>query len=425
VKSCPGRHAAGLFGGPYRDNSTWSDDRALTADMFGFRAIDAFAPGMAAAADEACKSVDEVLSRDPNIVIDLNVLMSKIAYTIIVRAVFGNVDLAEMHALGRTLSESIGKLLAFLWAFIMGRQSVPADYVDAYAATREANCKMIDLLRELDRLGKLTDAQRSAPIIRLVLATANDPDGAYSKLGALFLPLIIAGHETTGHAMSWAFYEMSRNPEIENTILDEIKRYRASHGNRPLSTEDYDERPMSFALLAECLRRHQPLQSVARNPISDGVVPPDPRTGIGSFSYPAGAMVVCSIVGAHLDPDRWHDPYTFNLDRWLEGVHSSMSLSEKGRTVRANIRMREQAFDLLSFSDGPARCPGQHFNAHEFFLILDALVPRYRFEMVTSGEIGESEAMIVGPEPGRMGVRKRFALAAISLDFSGRITDFG
>lgn len=59
-----------------------------------------------------------------------------------------------------------------------------------------------------------------------------------------------------------------------------------------------------------------------------------------------------------------------------------MSLTERGRAVRETFRAREQALDWVTFSDGPGRCPGQHFNVHEFLLVLDALLPRYRFEPV-------------------------------------------
>ena len=92
----------------------------------------------------------------------------------------------------------------------------------------------------------------------------------------------------------------------------------------------------------------------------------------------------------------------------MEGVHDGMSPIEKGRAVRAAIRAREHAFDWLSFSDGPGRCPGQHFNAHEFLLVLDALLPRYHFELVhPDDEVRETETMVVGPEPGRLACRIR------------------
>jgi len=408
VPSCPGRKATGLFAGVFHDNATWSEDRALTADMFGFAAIDRFGAGMAAALDEVCATIDEVIAREPDGIIDLNVMLSKVAYTIVVRAVFGDVDLAEMHAFGRTLCEAVRRLFAYMWEFVMGRQSIPADYIESQRLARGTIRAMIDLLRDLDRQGKLSEAQRAVAPVRMVLETTDAPDGAYERLYALILPLIIAGHETTGHALSWALYEMTRQPRVEADVLAEIEAFRTAHGNRPLTTAEYDERPLSWALLAETLRRYPPIQSIPRTTTHEGVVPPDPETGIGGFRYPAGAMLVFSFVSVHLDPGRWPDPLAFRLDRWLDGVRDGMSLTEKGRAVRETLRSREQALDWVTFSDGLARCPGQHFNAHEFFLALDALLPRYRFELADPRrEVRPSETMVVGPEQGRMAVRIR------------------
>ncbi|MGH7390319.1 MAG: cytochrome P450 [Candidatus Rokuibacteriota bacterium] len=408
LASCPGRKAAGLFGGQMNDNATWAEDRALTTDMFGFPSIDGFGPGMEAVVGDVCATIDDFLARDPDAVVDLNVVVSKVAYTIIVRAVFGDVDLAEMHALGRTLSESFRKLLGYIWEFVMGRQSVPADYVEAQRGARDTVRAVIDLLRDLDRQGRLTAAQRALPPVRLVLEAAGDPAGAYERLYALVLPLVLAGHETTGHAVSWALYEAVRRPALEAAVLDEIRSFRTAHGGRPLTTADYDERPLSWALLAEVLRRHSPVGSIPRTTTQAGVVPPDADTGIGGFRYPPGAMVIFSMTGIHLDPRRWPDPQAFRIERWLDGVRDGMSVREQGRLVRANIRAREQALDWLPFADGPGRCPGQHFNAHEFFVLLDAMLSRYRLELANPArEVPHSETMIVGPEPGLMAVRIR------------------
>ncbi len=408
VASCPGRKASGLFGGELHDNATWAEDRDLATDLFGFTTIDSYGPGMATAAEQTCTAIDESIARDPNAVVDLNVMLSKIAYTIIVRAVFGNIDLAEMHALGRTLCDSLREALGYVWEFVMGRQSVPPNYVKSLENIRRSTKRMIDLLRDLHRRGKISDDQRTAPVVRLVLDSAEEPDGAYEKLFALVLPIIIGGHETTAHAMTWAFYQIARDPELERKVLEEIQTFHATRGGRPIMTADYDERPMTWALLAECLRRHTPLPSVSRMTLRGGTVPADPRTGIGSFDFPSGALIVFSINGIHFDPSRWPDPYAFQPERWFEGVQHKMSVVEKGRMVRANIRAREQAMDWLPFSDGPGRCLGQHFNACEFFVILDALLTRYRFEMVNPDEeILPSTTVVAGPEQGRMAIRIR------------------
>jgi cytochrome P450 len=408
IKACPVQKPAGLFAGQIHDNATWSADRALGVEMFALPVINDFTPGMNMATGEVCASLDEFITRDPDAVIDLNVLMSKIAYTIIIRAAFGNVDMAELHAYGEELSQATHTLLDYVTEFFMGRRSIQPDYVKLTYRSREIVRSIIDLLRDLDRRGQLTEHQRASLTVRAVLETAAEPGGGYDRLFTMFIPIIIGGHETTGITMTWAIYEMARNPELKALVLAEIDRYRAAHGGRPITTEDYDERPVSFALLAETLRMHSPISSHVRTALSSGVVPPDPETGIGGFSYPAGAMFTCSVIGVHRDPRRWSDPHTFRIERFFDDVAQDLPLMEQGRQVRRNIRAREEALDLLAFSEGAGRCLGQNFNTHEFILVLDALLSRYEFELEhPEREVSHTETPITAPEKGMIGARIR------------------
>jgi ferredoxin-NADP reductase/cytochrome P450 len=401
--SRPGCRAAGLFAGQMRDNSTWTEDRALTVEMFGFPAIDGFSATMTAAVGEVCASLEESIARDPERVVDANVMMSKIAYTIIVRAVFGGVDLAELHAIGARLSDSLRGLLLHVFAFAHGRTSVPRDYVEQCEAAREATAAIVDLVRRLDREGKLSERTRAIAPVKLALEGTD-----YDRLYNLFMPLLIGGHETTGHTLSWAIYEMGRDPDLAAQVVAEVDAFRERHGAHAIATADYDERPVMFALLGEILRVHSPIAAASRTVYEAGTVPPDPTTGIGGFRYPKGAMFICSVFGAHADPRRWREPDRFALHHFLDAAEPKAPLAERGRAVRKALRTREEAFDLIPFSAGPGRCPGNNFNAHEFVLVLDALLARFRFELVDPTRVvGPSEAIILGPEPGGVAVRIR------------------
>src|SRR5262249_37778716 len=149
---------------------------------------------------------------------------------------------------------------------------------------------IVDVLRDLARQGLLTEQQRASLPVRLALQTATEPDGGYDRLITLFIPLTIGGHETTGHTMTWTIYAVELVPGLKAQVLMETDTFRARHGARPITTADYDARPVIFALLAEVLRCHSPLGTVTRPALQAGSVPADPVTGIGGFTYPAGTM---------------------------------------------------------------------------------------------------------------------------------------
>lgn len=162
------------------------------------------------------------------------------------------------------------------------------------------------------------------------------------------------------------------------------------------------------AFLAENLRLHSPIAAFARTAHHAGTVPPDADTGIGAFAYPAGAVFLCSVIGAHFDPKRWPEPTALRPERYLEGVDPSLLLVAQGQAVRRAIRAREENFDLLPFGAGPGRCAGQPFAHHESIMVLDALLSRYRFELSDPGrEVKLTQVVVLAPEKGALSARIR------------------
>jgi cytochrome P450 len=206
--------------------------------------------------------------------------------------------------------------------------------------------------------------------------------------------------------MAWALYELGRNPELLAAVQAEVDAFIAAHGGRPITPAQYDERPYTLALMHELGRRHPPIHTTARTALRAGEVPPDPATGIGGFRYPKDALLLCSIAGAQMDPETYADPRTFRIERFLAGITPEMTLTERGRQVQATARRLEEEFRLLPFSAGPGGCVGRGFNTLEIFMVLDALLGRFSFELVDPGrEVTESDAAIAGPGPGQLRVR--------------------
>lgn len=408
VTSCPTRQAGGIGSGSYRCNRTWAEDRALSNDLFGLPAVGRMSPTMAAVLPAVCAEIDAALAAPGGDgVHDLHVLTTKIAYMMIVWTVFGDIDFAEFHALGEELSAAMRRVFGYMTRMMFG-SPVPGGWEQDNLRMRAICREMIETLVDLDRRGLLTRRQRALPTVRLVLDSAATGELEHERLFSLFLPFIFGGHETTGHSLAWTLYAIAKRPEVAHRVVAEIDEFHAAHGGEAITISRYDERPITFAVLAETMRYHVLSGPLLRTAIEAGRCPPDPQTGIGGFSYPAGALMMCSPGGAHFDERRWTDPHTFSIDRFLADTDPSQPLTGRGRKVRDNIKAREDALDLLSFGAGPARCPGTFFNWHESILVLDALLSRYTFELEhPEREVHPSEHPLVGPETGTIGVRIR------------------
>jgi cytochrome P450 len=74
--------------------------------------------------------------------------------------------------------------------------------------------------------------------------------------------LMLAGHETTASTLTWAFYELSKHPEYQKKIREEIKSARAQasqRGDDELSIADLDS--MKYLLAAMKVRPLCPFYS--------------------------------------------------------------------------------------------------------------------------------------------------------------------
>ena len=67
-----------------------------------------------------------------------------------------------------------------------------------------------------------------------------------------FRTLFLAGHETTANTVSWALYELSRHPEFQTKVREEIRATRAhaaQRGDTELTVPDLDSMKYLLALM--------------------------------------------------------------------------------------------------------------------------------------------------------------------------------
>jgi cytochrome P450 len=90
---------------------------------------------------------------------------------------------------------------------------------------------------------------------------------------------MLAGHETTSTALSWALLEICQHPELQAELCAELRALplpRASAGCAPLDADTLgalDKLPLLDAVLRETLRLHPPTTDTPRAPTHDVAVP--------------------------------------------------------------------------------------------------------------------------------------------------------
>lgn len=181
---------------------------------------------------------------------------------------------------------------------------------------------------------------------------------------------MLAGHETSAAMLSWALYELTRNPDCLERVRQEALAAFPEDGSYPtkdaISGMDY-----TYAVLKEALRKYSVVPVVTRVTKQDDE--------LGDYKIPKGTTVGLLLQSVHHREDIWPDPDKFKPERFLEPN-------------------KVEPYTFLPFIDGPRNCLGQHLALLEGRVILAYLVKTFKFQTYTENE-GEKHALVVPIAP--------------------------
>ncbi|MCW3012920.1 MAG: cytochrome [Solirubrobacterales bacterium] len=258
--------------------------------------------------------------------------MQAVTMEIILRAVFGVRDAARLDALRRAL----GELLRFVTdpRTVAVVATLGLDRATRFKAFRSALGPVDRLLYEEIAAHRAAGDLREREDILSLLLQATHEDGAPMtdlELRDELLTLLVAGHETTATALSWAFERLLRTPGAYARLRDE-----AAGGDGTAYAE---------AVAHETLRLRPVLPVVLRKLTEDMT--------IAGHDLPAGTTVAPSIVLVHRRAAVYPDPHAFRPERFL-GV-------------------KPGTYTWIPFGGGVRRCLGAAFALYELQVVLHAV----------------------------------------------------
>lgn len=184
----------------------------------------------------------------------------------------------------------------------------------------------------------------------------NDP----KYLRDMVFTFIIAGRDTTASSLTYFFYEMAKNPDVEKKVRDEIDL--VVDDELDFSGESCGQLKYTENSFLETLRLHPPVPFDGKYAENDDWLPDDRKTFV-----PAGARVSYS-------------PYIFGRLRNLWGDDVLEFKPERWDDV--NIRQNELQYHFIAFNAGPRICLGRFFAILEAKVVISRLFKRYRFSLV-------------------------------------------
>lgn len=207
--------------------------------------------------------------------------------------------------------------------------------------------------RRFDRVDAQLDAQlarrREAPgddILSMLLGARYEDGAAMSdtQIKDELRTMVVAGHETTALALSWAVDAVHRHPEVLARLRDEIDALGPDPNPESLARCRYLD-----AVIKETLRRYPILTESMRQL--------NAPLRWGDHDLPAGVAVAASIILAHQNPDHFPAPERFDPDRFV------------GKNYPPPV--------YLPFGGGHRRCVGAAFAHFEMKIVLGRLLADY------------------------------------------------
>ena len=208
-----------------------------------------------------------------------------------------------------------------------------------------------------------------------------DSELGFANIRYQLLNFLVAGHETTSGAMSFALYFLSRYPETVERARAEIDAVWGDD-ERP-SFEQVTKLRYVRRVFDEALRLQPTVPGYYRGAREDTLL-------AGRYPMRKGDWALALTPVMHRDPRWGPNPDAFDPDRFEP---------ERVRARPAGL--------YKPFGTGRRSCIGRQFAIHEAILMLAVLVRRYDLIADPGYELKVTERLTLMPDGFRLGLRRR------------------
>jgi cytochrome P450 len=242
--------------------------------------------------------------------------------------------------------------------------------------------------KEIDEIVYRIIAERRASsrdqgdLLSMLLA-AHDEDGSQMtnrQLRDEVMTLFLAGHETTALTLSWAWYLLAQNPEVEKKFHSELDE--VLQGRRP-TMADMSNLKYAEMIAKESMRLYPPAYGVGRETIDE--------CEIGGYRVRAKSQVFMFQWATQRDSRFFEDPQRFRPERWTDDFSNALS-----------------KYAYFPFGGGPRLCIGNYFAMMEVVLLLATIGQRFKFSLLPDHSVSLLPTMSLRPRDGiRVTVNER------------------
>ncbi|HEX3906579.1 MAG TPA: cytochrome P450 [Mycobacteriales bacterium] len=352
------------------DAVTHRRNRRLIQPAFSAAKIAAYADVMVAAAER----MNERWTAGS--VVEMPAEMAALTLDVVGQTLLGDDTAQDAHSISESL-ETVLKRFGVM--FFPGSERLLASRLPIAVQIREATASMRATVERIIDRHRGSDSIVDDMVASL-LAARDDGDALTDEqVRDETLTLLLAGHETTANALTWAWWLLDREPRAAARLHRELADVL---GDRRPSYDDMSALPYTTAVIAETMRLRPPAWMIERETLEP--------VRVGEYVAPVGTTLLASPWLLHHDPRSWgEDAARFRPERWL-GTDGGFDPTAPGQPRGA----------YLPFGAGNRICIGESFAWAEAVLILATLARHWAPATEPGQRVGTWAAVTLRPHPG-------------------------
>ncbi len=206
-------------------------------------------------------------------------------------------------------------------------------------------------------------------VLSLLLAQQDHADDSLNDedIRNEMVTFVLAGHETTATALTWACYLLATHPHVQERLAAEAQSVL---GDREPTMEDLPRLTYAAAVFNETLRLFPPVGVFGRRALQ--------KTALGGYDIPQGATVLLSPYIIQRNSRYFENPEAFVPERWESGAASK--------------------FSFFPFGGGAKMCIGEPLARTEGVLILAEIAKRFQLRSAAGRKIGINPRVTIVPD---------------------------
>lgn len=280
--------------------------------------------------------------------------MMRLTLAVVADTLFGADLESEASEVGAALSATMESLSAMmLLPFVGVLEKLPLPPVRRMKACRS---KLDEIVYRLINERRASGKQHGDLLSMLLIAQDEenvDVRMTDEQVRDEAMTIVLAGQLTTANALSWTWYLLSKYPEAETRLHEELDQVL---GGRSPALADIQALSYVEKVIRESLRLYPPAWMTARRALGN--------YQMGDYVAPARSIVMMSQYVMQRDARYFREPLRFDPERW---------------TPEFKVALPKYAY--FPFGGGPRGCIGEGFAWMEMILVVATLAQQWKLRL--------------------------------------------